>query len=237
MRQFVRGSPTCNQHKPSHQAQAGPLHPLPIPSCPWSHISLDFVIGLPPLARNSAFLTVIDRFGKMAHFIPLKMLPLAKETAKLLLLHVVRLHGIPIDIVSDRGLQVTSAFWREFCSLLGASVSLSSGFHPQSNGQSERKNQDMETSHRCLASPNPSSWSQHLVWVEYAPLDVEEMDPDILDSQDNQGDEDLMDVQDARKSKPACLPPLLSNRALTWSGWLHHNTDPPASTCTFFFFF
>lgn len=104
----------------------------------------------------------------MAHFVPLPKLPSAKETAELILLHVVRLHGIPVDVVSDRGPQFTSVFWREFCSLLGASVSLSSGFHPQSNGQSERKNQDMETSLRCLVSSNPSSWSQQLIWVEYA---------------------------------------------------------------------
>ena len=59
-------------------------------------------------------------------------------------------------------------FWSEFCTLLGAKVSLSSGFHPQTNGQAERMNQEMETALRCLASRNPSSWSKHLLWVEYA---------------------------------------------------------------------
>ena len=168
VRGFVKACPTCNQHKPAHHAPAGLLHPLPVPHRPWSHISLDFVTGLPPSSGNTTILTVVDRFSKMAHFVPLPKLPSAKETAKLLLLHVIRLHGIPVDVVSDRGSQFTSVFWREFCSLLGATVSLSSGYHPQSNGQTERKNQEMETALRCMTSQNPTSWSEQLLWVEYA---------------------------------------------------------------------
>lgn len=111
---------------------------------------------------------MVDRFSKMAHFIPLSKLPSAKETAQIVLQNVFWLHGLPTDIVSDRGPQFTSVFWREFCSLLGATVSLSSGYHPQSNGQTERINQQMETVLRCMASRNPSSWSQQLLWVEYS---------------------------------------------------------------------
>ena len=70
-------------------------------------------------------------------------------------------------VISDRGPQFISHFWSEFCSLLGATVSLSSGFHPQSNGQAERMNQEMETV-CALASHNPSSWSKQLLWIEYA---------------------------------------------------------------------
>ena len=135
---FVNACPTCNQQKPTLQAPAGLLHPLPVPHRPWSHISLDFVTGLPPSSGNTTMLTVVDRFSKMAHFVPLPKLPSAKGTAKLLLKHVVRLHGIPVDVVSDRGPQFASVFWREFCSLLGATVSLSSGYYPQSNSQSAR---------------------------------------------------------------------------------------------------
>ncbi len=71
-------------------------------------------------------------------------------------------------VVSDRGPQFVSKFWSEFCRLLGATVSLSSGYHPQSNGQTERANQDLERMLRCVVSQNPSSWSQQLSWVEYA---------------------------------------------------------------------
>ncbi len=146
----------------------GSFKPLPVPSRPWSHISLDFITALPPSQGNTVVLTVVDRFSKAAHFIPLPKLPSAKETALAVVDHVFRLHGLPTDVVSDRGPQFVSKFWKEFCRLLGATVSLSSGFHPQSNGQTERANQDLERTLRCLVSKNPTSWSQQLSMVEYA---------------------------------------------------------------------
>lgn len=168
IQEFVKACPTCNQHKSSRRPPAGLLQPLPVPHRPWSHISLDFVSGLPTSDGHTVILTIVDRFSKMVHFVPLSKLPTAKETAQLVLLHVFRLHGLPVDVVSDRGPQFSSVFWREFCSLLGATASLSSGFHPQSNGQTERMNQELETALRCMASHNPSSWSSQLLWVEYA---------------------------------------------------------------------
>lgn len=112
---------------------------------------------------------MVDRFSKgKAHFAALPKLPSAKEMAQLVLQHIFRIHGLPLDVVSDRGPQFTSAFWREFCSLIGATVSLSSGFHPQSNGQVERVNQILETTLHCVTSEYPSTWSERLLWVEYA---------------------------------------------------------------------
>lgn len=168
VQEFVKACPVCNRNKSSNQAPAGLLHPLPVPHRPWSHVSLDFVTGLPPSQGHTAILTVVDRFSKMAHFISLPKLPSAKETAEVVLRDVFRLHGLPVDVVSDRGPQFTSVFWKEFCTLIGATASLSSGFHPQSNGQTERKNQEMEASLRCMVSSHPSTWSKQLMWVEYA---------------------------------------------------------------------
>uniref|UniRef100_A0A3B3BQW6 Integrase catalytic domain-containing protein n=1 Tax=Oryzias melastigma TaxID=30732 RepID=A0A3B3BQW6_ORYME len=82
--------------------------------------------------------------------------------------HVFRHHRIPMDVVSDRGPQFSSQVWRAFCSALGATVSLSSGYHPQSNGQAERANQELEAALRCLAAENHQDWSQYLIWIEYA---------------------------------------------------------------------
>ncbi|KAL2098085.1 hypothetical protein ACEWY4_007292 [Coilia grayii] len=112
--------------------------------------------------------TIVDQFSKMAHFIPLPKLPSAKETAQAVQQHVFRIHCIPTDVVSDRGPQFTSIFWKEFCRLLGATVSLTSGFHPQANEQSEWANQELEKALRCMASRNALSWASRLVWVEYA---------------------------------------------------------------------
>ena len=90
------------------------------------------------------------------------------ETAEIMMNNVFKVHGFPKDIVSDRGPQFVSRFWREFCRLIGAKASLTSGYHPEANGQTERLNQQLETGLRCLVSQNPSTWSKHLVWVEYA---------------------------------------------------------------------
>ncbi|KAI3360101.1 hypothetical protein L3Q82_014421 [Scortum barcoo] len=109
----------------------------------------------------------LDHFSKAAHFVALPKLPSARETADLTI-HVMHLHGIPQDIVSDRGPQFISEVWREFCRGLDTTVSLSSGFNPQTNGQTEHTNQDLESALRCVAAANPSSWSTNLPWIEYS---------------------------------------------------------------------
>ncbi len=165
---FVLACSVCATSKTSNRPPDGLLRPLSVPSRPWSHIALHFVTALPPSNGMTVVLTVVDRFLKAAHFIPLPKLPSAKETAVTVIDHIFRLHGLPMDVVSDRGSQFVSKFWQEFCRLLGATVSLSSGYHPQSNGQSERANHDLERMLRCLVAKNPSSWSQQLSMVEYA---------------------------------------------------------------------
>ncbi len=140
IRCFFLACSVCAVSKTSNRPSAGLLQPLSVPSRPWSHISLDFVTGLPASSGNTVVLTVVDRFSKAAHFIPLPKLPSARETAVAVIDHVFRIHGLPTDVVSDRGPQFVSKFWSEFCRLLGATVSLSSGYHPQSNGQTERAN-------------------------------------------------------------------------------------------------
>lgn len=104
----------------------------------------------------------------MVHFVALPKLPTATETSHLLVHHVFCLHGIPSDIVFDRGPQFISQIWKMFCQALGATVSLSSGFHPQTNGQAERAKQDLGAALWCITSLNPADWSSHLPWIEYA---------------------------------------------------------------------
>ncbi len=155
-------------NKISNRSPVGLLQTLPIPSRPWSHLALDFVSGLPPSRGNTVILMVVDRFSKAAHFVPLPKLPSAKETAQVVVDHIFLIQGLPVDVVSERGPQFVSQFWKEFCRQIGASTSLSSGFHHQTNGQSERANQELERTLRCLASHSLSSWSQQLPWVEYS---------------------------------------------------------------------
>uniref|UniRef100_A0A3B1KG24 Gypsy retrotransposon integrase-like protein 1 n=1 Tax=Astyanax mexicanus TaxID=7994 RepID=A0A3B1KG24_ASTMX len=168
VRSHVAACMLCAQGKDPRTRPTGLLHPLAVPSRPWSHLSLDFITGLPSSRGNTMILVIVDRFSKAGRFVALSKLPSAQGTAEVVLDQVVRIHGIPADIVSDRGAQFTSRFWGAFCRLLGTEVSLSSGFHPQSNGQTERVNQDLERTLRCLASSSPSTWSDQLKWAEYA---------------------------------------------------------------------
>ncbi|KAL0147880.1 hypothetical protein M9458_056801, partial [Cirrhinus mrigala] len=166
--QFVRQCTTCNITKTSHQRPAGLLQPLPVPQRPWSHIAVDFITDLPPSHNYTTILTVIDRFSKACRIIPMAKLPTAWETAEVLLNQVFRLFGIPDDIVSDRGPQFTSRVWQAFCKQLNINVSLTSGYHPQSNGQAERLNQELIRFLRTYCHQNQQDWSRYVIWAEYA---------------------------------------------------------------------
>ncbi|KAI2653487.1 Transposon Tf2-9 polyprotein [Labeo rohita] len=166
VQEYVQACNICARSKTSNSPSTGKLQPLPIPKRPWSHISVDFVTGLPDSQGKNTILTMVDRFSKAVHLVALTGLPSAKTTAELILEHVVRLHGFPKDIVSDRGPQFTAKFWQAFCRLVGTTSSLSSGHHPQTNGQTERANQQLERFLRCFAGEHQRSWARYLVWAE-----------------------------------------------------------------------
>ncbi len=140
---FIQNCTVCNTSKSPHQLPAGLLQPLPIPQRPWSHLAIDFVTDLPSSQGHTTILTVVDHFSKACRLIPLPKLPTALETAEVLCNYVFRFYGLPEDIVSDRGPQFTSRVWAAFCRHLDINVSLTSGYHPQANGQVERLNQEL----------------------------------------------------------------------------------------------
>ena len=98
-RRYIAACTVCAQGKYSYQAPTGFLHPLELPHRPWSHIAVDFVVGLPESHGNTFIMTIVDQFSRMAQFIPIAKLPSAVETGELLVQHVFRLHGLPRDIV------------------------------------------------------------------------------------------------------------------------------------------
>ncbi|KAK3507486.1 hypothetical protein QTP70_026910, partial [Hemibagrus guttatus] len=155
-------------HKLTLNPASGLLQPLPIPQRPCSHLSIDFVTDLPPSNGFTTILVAIDRFSKACRLIPLKGLPTAMETDQSLFHHVFRVYGIPEDIVSDRGTQFTSQVWKAFCKQLDINVSLTSGYHPQSNGQVERLNQEIGRYLRSYCGREQHRWSEFLPWAEYA---------------------------------------------------------------------
>ncbi|KAI2644826.1 Transposon Tf2-8 polyprotein [Labeo rohita] len=153
--------------KTPKELPSGLLQPLPIPQRPWSHLSIDFITDLPPSNEFTTILVTIDRFSKSCHLIPLKGLPSAMETALALFHNVFRIYGLPENIVSDRGTRFTSQVWRAFCKQLDISVSLTSGYHPQANGQVERLTQEIGRYLRTYCNREQHRWSEFLPWAEY----------------------------------------------------------------------
>uniref|UniRef100_A0A3B1J8V2 Gypsy retrotransposon integrase-like protein 1 n=1 Tax=Astyanax mexicanus TaxID=7994 RepID=A0A3B1J8V2_ASTMX len=164
---YVKSCTICTISKTPKHAPAGKLVPLPIPSRPWSHLSLDFVTDLPSSEGFTTILVVVDRFSKSCRFIPFPKLPSAFQVAETVFNHVFHYFGIPEDIVSDRGPQFTSRVWRAFMERLGVTVSLSSGCHPESNGQTERLNQELGRFLRSYCHDQPMHWARFLPWAEY----------------------------------------------------------------------
>ncbi|KAL0201466.1 hypothetical protein M9458_004653, partial [Cirrhinus mrigala] len=158
-----------NMSTSPRQLPTGKLVPLPIPQRHWSHIGVDFVTDLPGSEGNTCVLVMVDCFSKMCKFFPLRGLPTAMETAELLFQQLFRHFGLPEEIVSDRGPQLNSHVWKAFFKLLGVSVNLSSGYHPQTNGQTERKIQELGRYLRAYCHEDQHSWSTFLPWAEYAP--------------------------------------------------------------------
>ena len=119
-------------------------------------VSLDFVEGLPSFGSANCILVVVDKFSKFAHFIPLRHPFTALSVAKAYMDNVYKLHEMPSSLISDRDQVFTSTFWQELFGLAGMQLRMSSAYHPQTDGQTERVNQCMETYLRCFMHACPS---------------------------------------------------------------------------------
>jgi hypothetical protein len=144
IKSYIAGCDACLRAKPSCHKPFGLLHPLPVPDAPWTCISLDFITDLPSILDLDSIFVFKDRFSKMAHFIPCSKAIDACQTADLFIKEIFCLHEFPKSIVSDRGPQFVSHFWRHLLSRLGVSVDLSSAHHPEADGSTEVVNQILE---------------------------------------------------------------------------------------------
>jgi hypothetical protein len=142
---YVAECDTCHRMKASHLKSAGVLQPLSIPMWKWDDISMDFIVGLPLTARKKdSIWVIIDRLTKTAHFIAVHTTYSVQQYAELYMDHIIRLHGIPKTIISDRGTQFVARFWEQLHECLGTKLIRSSSYHPQTDGQTERINQILE---------------------------------------------------------------------------------------------
>jgi hypothetical protein len=128
---------------------------------------MDFVEGFPKVGGKSLVLTIVDRFSKMVHFVPLSHPYTAMTMAQAFFDNIVKLHGLPCSIVSYRDPVFTSTLWTELFALAGVQLRLSSAFRPQTDCQSEVTNRVLRVYLRCLAGDRPRSWLRWLPWVEF----------------------------------------------------------------------
>ncbi|KAL0544048.1 hypothetical protein IC582_019159 [Cucumis melo] len=143
--------------------------PLSIPEWKWENVSMDFITGLPRTLRGFTVIwVVVDRLTKSAHFVPGKSTYTASKWAQLYMSEIVRLHGVPVSIVSDRDARFTSKFWKGLQTAMGTRLDFSTAFHPQTDGQTERLNQVLEDMLRACALEFPGSWDSHLHLMEFA---------------------------------------------------------------------
>ncbi|KAG8501064.1 hypothetical protein CXB51_003123 [Gossypium anomalum] len=154
--------------KAEHQVPSGLLQPIMVPEWKWDRITMDFVLGLPLTpGKKDAIWVIVDRLTKSAHFISVRTDYSLNKLVELYIREIVRLHGIPLSIISDRDPRFTSRFWQKLQEALGTKLNFSTAFHPQTDGQSERVIQILEDMLRCCVLEFQGSWERYLPLVEF----------------------------------------------------------------------
>jgi transposase InsO family protein len=169
VKDYVRSCSVCQRNKVSNKSYG--LHqPLDIPATRWHTITMDFAGPFPPSGEGhwDMVLIVVDKLTKRCHFIPSKNTDTASWTAKRFFDSVVRLHGLPVSIVSDRDAKFTSLFWSTLLERYGTKLRLSSAYHPQTDGQSERMVRTLKEMLRSAVNHKQDDWTEHLAALEFA---------------------------------------------------------------------
>jgi len=164
---FVYACLVCQKSKIEHQKPSGLMQPLFVPEWKWDSISMDFVGALPKTTKGfDSIWVIVDRLTKSAHFITIKTGMTVAKLAKIYIEQVVRLHGIPSSIMSDRDPRFTSKFWESLQAALGTKLRLSSAYHPQTDGQTKRTIQSLEYLLRACVLEQGVSWVECLPLIE-----------------------------------------------------------------------
>ncbi|SJL08165.1 uncharacterized protein ARMOST_11528 [Armillaria ostoyae] len=165
---YVKGCETCQRTKSSNQAKAAPLYPNAIPTKPWTHITVDMITGLPDSNGYDALLIVVDRFSKAIIPVPCNKDLSAEGWARILRDHVYARHGMPQVVISDQGPQFVSKFMTELYRLLDIKQNASTAFHPQTDGQTERVNQEIEKYLQIFVRFRQDDWADWLPLAEFS---------------------------------------------------------------------
>ncbi len=170
VKRYVRNCHECKRAHVARDKTPGQLHPLPISERPWQHVAMDFKSFPNDRQGFDTIFVVIDRLSKQSTSIPCLKTTTAKDMAVMYIDRIYRNHGAPESIVSDRGSQFVSAFWNEFCRILGITLKLSTANHPQTDGQTEIMNQYIDQRLRPYVNYYQDNWAELLSMIDYAQL-------------------------------------------------------------------
>ncbi|KAI3796222.1 hypothetical protein L1987_38888 [Smallanthus sonchifolius] len=166
---YVSKCLTCSQVKAEHQKPYGKIQPLEIPEWKWERITMDFITKLPRTAKgHDTIWVIVDRLTKSAHFLPIRETYSSEKLAEVFINEIVSRHGVPLSIVSDRDTRFTSRFWKRFHESMGTRLNISTAYHPQTDGQSERIIQTLEDMLRACIIDFGGSWDSHLPLAEFS---------------------------------------------------------------------
>lgn len=146
---------TCQRVKTENVLSPGLLQPLPIPEMSWKDIAMDFIEGLPKSGCMEVILVVVDRLIKYGHFLAHKHPYTVQDVAETFLKDIYKLYGLPKTIVTDRDSIFTSQLWQQLFKTMGNKLNMSTSYHPQSDGQTERLNGCLESYLRVVVFTNP----------------------------------------------------------------------------------
>lgn len=171
IKEYVKTCDVCQRTRVHRHREYGEMEQVSRPTRPFEPVTMDFITGLPPSTWNGkvydAILVIVDVFTKWSIYVPCRKDIDAPELAELLLVHLNAFVGMPRNLVSDRGSLFTSKFWSSLCYYLGSKRKLSTAFHPQTDGQTERQNQILEHYLRCYVNFEQDDWARWLPMAQY----------------------------------------------------------------------
>ena len=167
IKEYIERCFKCQVSKSEQVKDPGLLQPLGVPNLKFESISMDFIVGLPKTQNNfDSIMVVVDRLTKIAHFIPTVTTVTAYEVAELFMREIFKHHGIPREIISDRDRKFMSEFWTTLFKLCGIKIKLSSAYHLEMDGQTERTNKILEDMLRMYVGKRQQSWDKWLHMIE-----------------------------------------------------------------------
>ncbi|GJW66079.1 putative reverse transcriptase domain-containing protein [Tanacetum coccineum] len=167
--EYVNRCLTCLKVKAEHQKPSGLLQQPEIPEWKWEKITMDLVVKLPRSSSGyDAIWVIVDRLTKSAHFLPIREDYKTEKLARIYINEIVTKHGVPVSIISDRDGRFASHFWQVLQEALGTQVFMSTAYHPETDGQSERTIQTLEDMLRACVMDFGGSWDTHLPLIEFS---------------------------------------------------------------------